>query len=244
MQQHRRTAAASAAAVPCPAPSPTADAVAARVVQAGAALALFEMSAWRHGQRLATAATQSRLAAALEHSLAPRALAEGASHLRWLIATLIGPQARPAGASASPAAACVSLVAALSRALEHGASEVSLGCGGRIVLRSLADAEDRSSAVGALADVNSVAPEQVLGVLEALEARGAVERVTPTGDAYRLTPGGARQVEADPLVATARSAANALDEDALWRLVRLGAVLVQARSETTATSETTSSPLS
>ncbi len=230
MQEHRGSAAASAAADPFPRRSPAADAVAARAVQAGAALTLFEMAAWRLEGVLAGARARARLAAALEVELTPRALAAAASHLRWLVCLLGGSEPPPVGVALAPAAACVGLVILLSERIKPKASPSPLGRGAWALLRSLAHAEGLLSSVRDLARMHGVAPERVLAALAELAAAGCAIVDPPLEDGSattRLMPAGRSLAEADPLVTITRRAQDAFDEDALWRLVQLGAALLR-----------------
>jgi hypothetical protein len=234
MQEHRGSATASAAADPCSHRSPTADssdAAGARAVQAGAALTLFEMAAWRLEGVLADATARARLATALEMELTPRALTAAASHLRWLLSLLCGPAAPAADAPHSPAAACVNLFALLSERLDQLSAAAGLGRGPRAVLRVLASAEGLEASVASLACRLGATPEQAFAALEALAAAGCavVDRPGAVPDPERargrLTRLGAQRAEADPLGELVRRAQESLDAEALWRLVQLAAAL-------------------
>jgi hypothetical protein len=232
MREHRGSAAAPAAADPCSRRSP-ADAVAARAVQAGAALTLFEMAAWRLEGALADAGARARLAAALEVELAPRKLAAAASHLRWLLSLLCGPAAPAADAPRSPATACVDLLVLLHRKLTPDAAASPLGRGARAVLRSLASAEGLQSSVADLARLHGVAPARVLVALEELATVGCAVLSPPlehSSETVMLTPESTLLAEADPLGAAVSRAQQGLDEEALWRLVQLGGALLRVEA--------------
>jgi hypothetical protein len=230
MQEHRGSAAAAAAADLSPNLSPADAAVATRAVQAGVALTLFEMAAWRLDEALADVRARARLAAALEMELTSRALAAAASHLRWLVCLLGGSEPPPAGVAQAPAAACVDLLVLLGEWIRPEASASPLGGGGWVLLRALANAVGLQSSVADLAALHGVAPARVLAALEELAAAGCamVDRSPEDGSATaRLTSEGVRLAEADPFGAAVRCAQVALDEESLWRLVQLGGALLQ-----------------
>lgn len=229
MQEHRGSAAASAAADPCSRRTPTADTAAARAVQAGAALTLLDMAAWRLEGALADAGARAHLAAALEDELTPRELAAAASHLRWLLCLLSGPAAPAADASRCPAAACVAVLAALPRALAPSAAAFPLRRGPWVVLRSLAGAEGLLSSVADLARLHGVTRSRILAALEELAAAGYAV-LEDGSEAVALTPEGARLAESDPLGAAIRRVHQALDGQALWRLVQLGGALLRVEA--------------
>lgn len=230
MLEHGRSAAASIAADRSPRRSDVADAEAARAVQAGAAMTLCEMAAWRLDAALAEPAACARLAASLEVALAPRHLAAAASHLRWLISCLSGSAAPTTEVPRSPAAACVGLFAMLSRRLEPDPAVSDLDRGAWAVLRSLAGAQGLKSSVADLARLHKVAPARIVGALGELAAAKRVIVDPPlegSAATVQLTPGGARLAESDPLGAAISRAQEGLDEEGLWRLVQLGGALLR-----------------
>jgi hypothetical protein len=101
------------------------------------------------------------------------------------------------------------------------------------VLRSLASAEGLQSSVADLARLHDVAPARALTALEELAAADCAVVGPPLEDGSEnvlLTPEGARLAEGDPLGVAVSCAQQALDEEALWRLVQLGGALLRVEA--------------